>query len=98
MKTKMMNKMNKYILVFIFQILCLLILLTNWNCVSILQASGYEFVDRYNNVHLYEEKIKRLNKTATHYCQKHYVWETIKSRYTKNGIIYLVTMDKGELK
>ena len=47
----------------------------------------------YGKKHLYKEKIKELNKTATHYCQKHYEWEIIKIRYTKNGIKYLVTMN-----
>ena len=58
-----------------------------------IQVSNHELVDMYGKKHLYKEKIKELNKTATHYCQKHYEWEIIKIRYTKNGIKYLVTMN-----
>jgi hypothetical protein len=47
----------------------------------------------YDKKHLYEEKIKGLNKTVIYYCQKHYEWETIKIRYTKDGIKYLVVND-----
>ena len=57
-----------------------------------IKVSEYEFVDMYGKKHLYKEKIKGLNKTATRYCQKNYAWEIIKIRYTKNGIKYLVTM------
>ena len=65
------------------------------------EVSKYEFIDMYDKKHLYEEKIKGLNKTVTHYCQEHYEWETIKTKYTKDGIKYLVVMDeliKGEVK
>ena len=93
--------MNKHTPTFIFLILCLLILLINWNCISISQISRHEFIDMYGKKHLYKEKIEKLNKTATHYCQEHYEWEIIKIRYTKNGIKYLVVTDKlikGEIK
>ena len=82
--------MNKHTPTFIFLILCLLILLINWNCASMFQVSEYEFIDMYDKKHLYEEKIKGLNKTVTYYCQKHYEWETIAIRYTKNGREYRV--------
>tara|TARA_R100001244_G_scaffold108150_1_gene80058 strand:+ start:364 stop:639 length:276 start_codon:yes stop_codon:yes gene_type:complete len=91
--------MNKHTPTFIFLILCLLVLLFNWYCISMLQVSKYEFIDMYGKKHLYEEKIKGLNKTVTYYCQKHHEWETINIRYTRDGVKYRVVMNeliKGE--
>ena len=85
--------MNKHTPTFIFLILCLLVLLFNWYCISMLQVSKYEFIDMYGKKHLYEEKIKELNKTVTYYCQKHHEWETINIRYTRDGIKYRVIMN-----
>ena len=93
--------MNKHTPTFIFLILCLLVLLFNWYCTSMLQVSKYEFIDMYGKKHLYEEKIKELNKTVTYYCQKHHEWETINIRYTRDGVKYRVIMNeliKGEVK
>jgi len=88
--------MNRHTPIFIFLMMCLLILLLNWNCASLMQVSRHEFMDAQNNIHSYKVDIKKISKTATHYCQKHYVWETIKSKYTKDGIEFLVTTNKGE--
>ena len=86
--------MNKHTPTLIFLILCLLILsilnIANWNCTSMPE---YEFIDMYDKKHLYEEKIKGLNKTVTHYCQKHHEWEIINIRYTRDGIKYRVIMN-----
>jgi hypothetical protein len=82
--------MNKYAPTFVFLLLCLVIVLTNWNCASTLQVPEYEFVDRSGRMHSYKVEIKGLDKTVTHYCQTHWVWETISIKYTKNGKEYLV--------
>ena len=91
--------MNKYVLTFIFLILCLLMLLSNFNCASMLKVSEHEFIDMYGKKHLYEEKIERLNKKVTYYCQKHNEWEIIRIIFTRDGIKYRVIIDeltKGE--
>ena len=34
---------------------------------------------------MYKVEIKGLDKTVTHYCQTHWVWETISIKYTKKS-------------
>ena len=69
-------------------ILVTLLLLSG--CASMLQVPKYGFMDMSGKMHSYKKEIKGLNKTVTYYCQKHYEWETIAIRYTKNGREYRV--------
>ena len=68
----------------------LVILLLLSSCASMLQVPNYKFIDMRGKIHSYKKEIKGLNKTVTHYCQKHYEWETITIKYTKNGREYRV--------
>ena len=82
--------MNRYTPTLVWLVLCIVFVLVNWNCASMLQIPSYGFIDMYGKPHSYKNEIKGLDKTTVKYCQKHYEWETIKIRYTKNGREYSV--------
>ncbi len=88
----MTERMNKYTPTMIFLVLCMLIVLVNWNCASI---SSHSFVETNGKVHLYSSEVRyNSDKMLVKYCQKHFEWETIHIRYTKNGKLYQVKKNR----
>ena len=84
--------MNKYTPTLIFLLLCFVFCLSNWNCAPI---SSYSFIETNGKIHSYtDDNLYNLDKKSVRYCQKHFEWETIKIRYTKNGKVYLVDKKK----
>tara|TARA_R100001244_G_C5135426_1_gene126755 strand:+ start:265 stop:450 length:186 start_codon:yes stop_codon:yes gene_type:complete len=61
-----------------------------------MQVSKHKLIDSTKKTHVYKEKTKASSNKVKQYCQKHYQWEIINTKYTKNGIEYLVTINKGE--
>ena len=82
--------MNRYTPTMIWLVMCLIVVLLNWNCSSTnqhgVEEKHYPLIDTRLRIHKYKENIQwkifpTHKKSLTRYCSKHFIWEDIKPIY-----------------
>ena len=83
--------MNRYTPTMIWLVMCLIVVLLNWNCSSTnqhgVEEKHYPLIDTCLRIHKYRHNIQWQlfvkSNPRTEYCSVHYEWEDIKPIYRK---------------
>ena len=83
--------MNRYTPTMIWLVMCLIVVLLNWNCSSTnqygVEEKHYPLIDTRLRIHKYRHNIQWQlfvkSNPRTEYCSVHYEWEDIKHIYRK---------------
>ena len=83
--------MNRYTPTLIWLVMCLIVVLSNWNCSSTNQhgvkEKHYPLIDTRLKIHKYKHNIQWQlfvnTNPRTEYCSVHFVWEDIQPLYRK---------------
>ena len=83
--------MNRYTPTMIWLVMCLIVVLLNWNCSSTnqhgVEEKHYPLIDTRLRIHKYRHNIQWQlfvkSNPRTEYCSVHYEWEDIKPIYIK---------------
>ena len=81
--------MNKYTPTMIWLVMCLIVVLLNWNCSSTnqhgVEEKHYPLIDTRLRIHKYRHNIQWQlfvkSNPRTEYCSVHYEWEDIRPIY-----------------
>ena len=81
--------MNRYTPTMIWLVMCLIVVLLNWNCSSTnqhgVEEKHYPLIDTRLRIHKYRHNIQWQlfvkSNPRTEYCSVHYEWEDIRAIY-----------------